>query len=320
MSFAATAARATGRPPGISPDGMWYWDGRKWRSTTSNDGRWRWDGYDWIPLWSRRSSARAAERRPSAWVLLGLLALDLGVLIPGVGWAGAAVAAFVLLVMDARGLLTLNGLVKWRRMSFGTALAVAFLGLLLFEVVVFIYIVQRLFGFLPKPSWTTKHATHSRPVVVYEGTVDAKPQLETHDAESMKTALDAVVAGARKQLPAKLLTKLEAVVAAIDNVLLVYRSSDLTVHDRFIVERTIDDYLPSALNTYLKLPAAYRSSPLKDAGGKSADEVLSEQLDLLLERMTQVAEVAYKKDVEALLVHARFLHSKFGASGLTLKS
>ena len=37
------------RPPTVSPDGFWWWDGAQWRSTMSPDGRWRWDGRAWVP-------------------------------------------------------------------------------------------------------------------------------------------------------------------------------------------------------------------------------------------------------------------------------
>jgi hypothetical protein len=108
-------------------------------------------------------------------------------------------------------------------------------------------------------------------------------------------------------------------VSAIDDVLPAYRASGLDPHDRFVVERTASDYLPSAVRRYLKLPVAYRSTPLPDLDGKTASQELSDQLDLLIQRMRQVADVAYRKDLDALLVHGRFLHSKFGASSLSLR-
>ena len=34
----------------VSDDGLWWWDGLKWRSTLSKDGRQRWDGRQWVPF------------------------------------------------------------------------------------------------------------------------------------------------------------------------------------------------------------------------------------------------------------------------------
>jgi hypothetical protein len=31
----------------VSPDGLWFWDGAQWLSTTSRDGQWKWDGTVW---------------------------------------------------------------------------------------------------------------------------------------------------------------------------------------------------------------------------------------------------------------------------------
>ena len=116
------------------------------------------------------------------------------------------------------------------------------------------------------------------------------------------------------------LAKIRGVASAIGDVLPAYRASGLSHEDRFVVERTATDYLPSAVQSYLKLPEAYRSVPLREADGKTASQVLSEQLDLLHQRIRRVVDAAYRDDLEALLVHGRFLHSKFGPSSLSVDS
>lgn len=297
---------------------MWYWDGRRWKSTTSTDGRWRWDGYDWIPLRNRYAAMPRAKPRPSAWLLLGLLILDMAWFVPGVGWASAAAAALVLLVIDGRGLVTLNGLINWRAMGFGQKLVVAFLEIVLFQFVVAAYIVLRLAG-LAKAAWAPRRARRQSPIAVYDAAADSRAEAGPRDTDAMKAALEALLAQSRSQLPLELMEKLRTLVAAISGILPAYSASGLTAHDRFVVERTVDDYLPSALTNYLKLPAAYRSSPLRDADGKTANELLSEQLEMLRLRMVEVADAAYGKDVNALVVHGRFLRSKFGPSRLTVK-
>ncbi len=83
--------------------------------------------------------------------------------------------------------------------------------------------------------------------------------------------------------------------------------------DLYVLQRTADDYLPTALHTYLNLP---RGALV--AGGKTADQVLSEQLDLLAAQMLQVKAAIQRADSEALLTHGRFLEEKFGRGGLSL--
>lgn len=58
----------------LSPDGMYYWDGRQWVSTLSHDGRSRWDGTQWVPVQAQAGAAPAmlqpaphAAREPTSW-------------------------------------------------------------------------------------------------------------------------------------------------------------------------------------------------------------------------------------------------------------
>lgn len=41
---------ATPAPPPLSADGLWFWDGSRWRSLVSVDGQNSWDGKAWVPL------------------------------------------------------------------------------------------------------------------------------------------------------------------------------------------------------------------------------------------------------------------------------
>ena len=83
--------------------------------------------------------------------------------------------------------------------------------------------------------------------------------------------------------------------------------------DLFVLQRTADDYLPTALRTYMNLPGGALV-----AGGKTADQTLAEQLDVLAERMREVRAAIQRKDADALVAHGRFLEEKFGRGGLSL--
>ncbi len=56
----------------LSPDGMFYWDGRQWISTLSSDGRSRWNGTAWEAAGRAygppgyRATSRSA-REPTSW-------------------------------------------------------------------------------------------------------------------------------------------------------------------------------------------------------------------------------------------------------------
>ena len=54
----------------LSPDGMYYWDGRAWVSTLSPDGRHRWDGASWVPVPSGsviHGHVPRVGREPTPW-------------------------------------------------------------------------------------------------------------------------------------------------------------------------------------------------------------------------------------------------------------
>jgi hypothetical protein len=253
-----------------------------------------------------------------ASLLIGLLILDLVGIATG-AFLISVVAAVVLIGADPRGLVTLNGFIKWRRMWFRQKVLVAFLELALCQFLVLAYIAQSLYG-MAKGS-VRRAATDPGTYVAFDAAeVDAGTATTPVDADGIERALNTLLSEVRSGLPQDLLDKVRTVAAAVRDALPAYRASGLGPEDRFIVERTATDYLPNAVRSYLKLPAAFRSVPLSDADGKSPSEVLSDQLDLLIHRMRQVVNVAYRKDLDALLVHGRFLRSKFGPSGLELDS
>jgi serine/threonine-protein kinase len=72
----------------LSPDGQWFWDGRKWMTTLSPDGQFRWDGGQW-----------AAPRSRVAGVTLGVFRQIPG-LHTGTAWK-LAVGGFVGLLLIA---------------------------------------------------------------------------------------------------------------------------------------------------------------------------------------------------------------------------
>jgi hypothetical protein len=87
--------------------------------------------------------------------------------------------------------------------------------------------------------------------------------------------------------------------------------------DAFVVQKTATDYLPSTLQTYLNLPRAYATLHRMD-GGRTAADVLLDQLTLLDSKMQEVADAVNKNDTDALLANGRFLEDRFGASSLKL--
>jgi hypothetical protein len=79
----------------------------------------------------------------------------------------------------------------------------------------------------------------------------------------------------------------------------------------YLVERTAADYLPTAVERYLRLPPSY-SSARSQGVSASAYDVLLDELSLLEGGMRRVAEVVHRSDMDRLLAHHRFLNDRFG--------
>lgn len=80
--------------------------------------------------------------------------------------------------------------------------------------------------------------------------------------------------------------------------------------DRFDVERIAFEYLPEALNEYLRLPPAMAQSTAL-TGGLTAEAALTEQMIRLDNALENLAGSLFERDAQALLIHGRFLRERF---------
>jgi hypothetical protein len=80
---------------------------------------------------------------------------------------------------------------------------------------------------------------------------------------------------------------------------------ELTDHDIWLLRQICIDYVPGALDHYLALRSDLASEPLLD--GRSARQVLDEQLALIETRLDEMATRAYRREAGGLLSHARFV-------------
>jgi len=127
-------------------------------------------------------------------------------------------------------------------------------------------------------------------------------------AEEILAALDRVVKQATPHLNADMAQHLAGLRASVADVL--PRLVDTAGDDFFTVRQTVLRYLPETLANYLELPPMFRATyPVKD--GKTARQLLAEQLALLDEKMREVVANAAASDAQALLANGRFLEAKF---------
>jgi hypothetical protein len=107
--------------------------------------------------------------------------------------------------------------------------------------------------------------------------------------------------------------ELNKVVNIKDNILMLLpRLNEMNAgdYDLHVVKQTVTDYLPQMLTTYLELPPAFARMH-KMRNGKTAQEVLIEQLGILNEQIEQIVISVNSKDADALIAQGEFLKSKF---------
>ncbi len=137
------------------------------------------------------------------------------------------------------------------------------------------------------------------------------------DVERLRAAAQAHHKSLIGRAPTEVIRATERVTTALDELFdrpgLLRRGSPETD----LVERLVDDYLPTALDSYLSLPRTFAGTHrLRD--GRTPRQVLLDQLVLLERAVREVTEDASSGEASRLLAHERFLADRFGPNALEI--
>ncbi|WP_296781395.1 hypothetical protein [Variovorax sp.] len=141
------------------------------------------------------------------------------------------------------------------------------------------------------------------------------PELERRIEDSLSLEetlrrLEQVVARASPHLTEDMRHSLESVRGLVVEVLPQLMDAGTGGDDLFTVRETVLRYLPETLANYVALPPAFRvTQPLKD--GKTARQLLGEQLGLLDAKLREVVANLAASDAAALVANGQFLEKKF---------
>lgn len=138
------------------------------------------------------------------------------------------------------------------------------------------------------------------------------------DPGEVRKELREIEREAASRLPQELAAKVSSIHATIDEMLPLIASSAVDPAQLFAVERTVSDYLPSALDAFLRLPRTYATSHAV-AKGKTPADLLGEQLDLIDDKMREISIAIAGDDVGRLLAQGRFLEERFGRGDRALE-
>jgi len=137
------------------------------------------------------------------------------------------------------------------------------------------------------------------------------------DAEALDRAMTEQLRRIHRKVPEDVLAAVERIHGAVRDVLARREHLPPGSPDAFVVQRTVDDYLPSALEAYLSLPRGY-ANRVAVSGGRTARQVLLDQLQLLETKLREVVQALVRGDTDRLLAHERFLADRFATSELDL--
>jgi hypothetical protein len=133
----------------------------------------------------------------------------------------------------------------------------------------------------------------------------------------IRAALDRQVSAVKGKVPDDVYQKVVAIQQTILSILPKIDRLGPGSQDAFIVQKTATDYLPSTLQAYLNLPRTYATLH-RMTDGRTASQVLLDQLTILDSKLEEVADAVNKNDTDALLANGRFLEDRFGGSALKL--
>ncbi len=139
---------------------------------------------------------------------------------------------------------------------------------------------------------------------------DAIAMQQRMTEQQLREQLDAFVRSIRNRVPREIMQKVESIRASIESILpqiVRMNSGDKTY---YTIWQTATEYMPTAIENYLALPTTFATmQPLRD--GKTARQILGDQLDLLDREMKDIVVVVAENDTAKLLAHGRFLEEKF---------
>lgn len=129
-------------------------------------------------------------------------------------------------------------------------------------------------------------------------------------ADAVRNELNELVNKISKRTPPEILAKVESIKESVFSILPILTTTGGGDRNLYTVRQMVFDYLPAALQNYLNLPPAFANlHPIRN--GKTARQLLSEQLDLMDHEMKEIVVSVSENDTQKLLVHGRFLEAKF---------
>jgi hypothetical protein len=139
---------------------------------------------------------------------------------------------------------------------------------------------------------------------------------QRYDGQRLVEGVEQLISQTAKQLPADALLVLQSIPQVLQSLmprLTGINNSPMLPPDQVqTVIGAITRDLPQTIAGYLRLPTAFANlHPVQS--GKTAKDLLTEQLQLLKDQLDKIAEAAFRDDADALVTNGDYLKEKFHA-------
>jgi ferritin-like metal-binding protein YciE len=140
-------------------------------------------------------------------------------------------------------------------------------------------------------------------------------RLEERAAQaSLLDQIDDLIDRSKKRLPMEATEKLQAIRRILESLMPKMEglagAGTIGMEQVFTLVNAISRDLPATIANYLKLPQAFANlHPIEN--GKTAKQLLLEQIDLLQGQLAKIADAAFRDDAEGLVVNGKYLKEKF---------
>ena len=131
---------------------------------------------------------------------------------------------------------------------------------------------------------------------------------------SLLEQIDELIARSRKRLPAEANEKLKAIRAVLESLMPKLQgladAGTIAMDQMIAVVNAVTRDLPATIANYVRLPEAFANLHHIERG-RTAKQLLLEQLDLLQSQLARIADSAFREDAEALVMNGKYLKEKF---------
>ncbi|MDD2775291.1 MAG: hypothetical protein PHU06_04980 [Gallionella sp.] len=125
-------------------------------------------------------------------------------------------------------------------------------------------------------------------------------------------SIDELLEQSKAKLPQEAVERLTHIRVMVLELAPKLFSGEMAVNSAISLTNAVTRDLPETVRNYLYLPTAFATLHVIH-DGKTCKQLLIEQLDLLNQQLSKIAESIYQEDAEALVINGKFLQEKFHA-------